>query len=584
VFWVLHRIWGDNTLGYHLVNICLHAGSAGLLALILRRLDIAGAALAAVVFALHPVHVESVAWVSEMKNTLSGVFYLGAALAYLQFHFTRQKRYYVLAAVTFGLALLSKSVTATLPLALLIVLWWRRGELRLRDDVAPLAPFIALGAAAGLLTAWVERTFIGATGTEFHLSVIERGLVAGRATWFYVTKLVWPADLMFMYPKWRIDAHAASQYVFPLSLIAVVAGLWWLRRWSRAPIAAVLYFVVTLAPALGFVSAFPFRYSYVADHFQYLASIGIITLLCAGIANAARRWAAGPRLKALAAAVFLALPLGAATWAQSHKYVDSDTLYRATIESNPACWLAHNNLAFDLLARGRTDEAVAEYEEAIRIEPTALEPRQNLGAHLLESGRPEEAIPHFEAVLKVRPDYPTASFAMGKALASLGRPEGAIEYFNRTLSIRQDYPEARVHLGMALEASGQTDRALQQYAAAVSLEPDSVFAHSRYAGLLRRMGRLSEAVNEYQEVVKRDPGYAGVRNALGVTFAGLGRLEEAAAEFRAAILLSPREADLHANLGRALLALGREQEAEACFREAERLKNAGRPGGDSESP
>jgi tetratricopeptide (TPR) repeat protein len=580
-FWALHRIWGDNTLGYHLVNICLHAVSAWLLALILRRLKVAGAVLAAVVFALHPVHVESVAWISEMKNTLSGVLYLAAALAYLEFDSTRRKRYYALAAVAFGLALFTKSVTATLPLALLIVLWWRRGELQLREDVVPLAPLLAVGAAAGLLTAWVERTFIGAAGTEFNLSVIERGLVAGRATWFYATKLVWPSDLMFMYPKWRVDATAVSQYLFPLSLVGVVLALWWARRWSRAPLAAVLFFLVALAPAAGFVSVFPFRYSYVADHFQYLASIGIITVLSAGIAHSAKRLLTVPGLDTWVAPVALAVPLGILTWTQAHNYVDSDTLYRATIRSNPTCWLAHHNLGVDLLKRGQSAEALAEFEEAVRIEPAALEAQQNLGSFLLDAGRPEEAVPHFEAALKARPDYPTAAFAMGKALATLGRMEGAIEYFNRTLSLRADYPEARVHLGIALEASGHLEAALKQYAWAVSLEPQSVFAHSRYGQLLRRMGRLREAVTEYQEVVRRDPGFAGVHNALGVTLAELGRLDDAIAAFRTATRLFPAVAELRANLGRALLAAGHVQEAESCFREAQRLQNAGRSGGDA---
>jgi tetratricopeptide (TPR) repeat protein len=584
VFWGMHQILGDNTFGYHLVNICLHAVSAWLLALILRRLQVPGAALAAVVFALHPVHVESVAWISEMKNTLSGVLYLGAAMAYLRFDSTRRKGYYVLAAVAFILALFSKSVTATLPLALLIVLWWRRGELRLREDVAPIVAFVAVGASAAVLTTWVERTYIGAQGSEFGLSLVERGLVAGRAAWFYAAKLIWPADLMFMYPKWQLDPHAVSQLLFPLSLVGVVLVLWRVRRWSRAPLAAVLFFLVTLAPALGFVSVFPFRYSYVADHFQYLASIGIVTLLCAGIVTAARHWPAIPGLATVAVPLALAVPLGAATWAQARNYVDSDTLYRATIRSNPTCWLAHHNLGFDLLKRGKNAEALAEFEESVRIEPTAIEAQQNLGSVLLDAGRPEEAIPHFAAALKTRPDYPTASFAMGRALASLGRLPGAIEYFNRTLSLKPDYPEARVHLGMALEASGQLDAALKQYAWAVSLEPESVFAHSRYGQLLRRMGRRREAVTEYQEVLRRDPRFAGVHNELGVTLAELGRTDDAVAALRTAIRLFPEVPELRTNLGRVLLAAGHTQEAEASFREAQQIRNAGRSGGDSRRP
>ena len=381
-FWLLHRLWGDSTLGYHLVNIALHACSAFLVAVILRRLRAPGAVLAAVIFALHPVHVESVAWISEMKNTLSGVFYLGAALAYLRFDARRQKRSYALAIVLFGLALLSKTVTATLPAGLVVVVWWLRGRIRWRTDIVPLVPFFTLGAGAGVLTMWVERTFIGAQGAEFSPSLIGRFLVAGRAVWFYLAKLVWPADLIFIYPRWQIDAQAAWQYLFPLGVAALLVTLWLLRTRTRAPLAALLFFGVTLGPALGFVNVFPFRYSFVADHFQYLASIPIIALFSAGMATLARRWRLNGGLAGGAALLALAAPLGVLTWAQSHQYVDAATLYRVTISANPSCWLAHNNLGILLQRLGRLNEAAAEYEAAMRIEPNAFEPHQNMSVVL----------------------------------------------------------------------------------------------------------------------------------------------------------------------------------------------------------
>ncbi|HUR20594.1 MAG TPA: glycosyltransferase family 39 protein, partial [Vicinamibacterales bacterium] len=212
-FWLLHRMFGDVTLGYHLVNIGLHATSAFLFAVILRRLAVPGAVLAAFIFALHPVHVESVAWITELKNTLSAVLYLGAFLAYLHFDTDRRRRPYAIALGLFALALLSKTVTATMPAALLVVFWWQRGRLRLREDVLPLLPFFALGLTAGVVTSWVERTHIGAGGAEFDLSLIERGLIAGRAIWFYLAKLVWPADLVFIYRRWTIDPSSWTQFL-----------------------------------------------------------------------------------------------------------------------------------------------------------------------------------------------------------------------------------------------------------------------------------------------------------------------------------------------------------------------------------
>ena len=289
-FWLEHKLWGDATLGYHLVNILLHATAAVLVALILRRLAIPGAYLAAAIFALHPVQVESVAWITELKNTLSAVFYLGAMLVYLRFDQTRKTPLYWWALGLFVLGLLSKTVTATLPAALLVIFWWRQGRLSWRRDVVPLLPFFGLGAAAGVLTAWVERKLIGAEGAAFELTIIERCLIAGRAIWFYLGKLVWPAELIFIYPRWHVSQAIWWQYLFPAAALLLLAVLWGLRRRWRGPLAGLLFFVGTLLPVLGFCNVYPFIYSFVADHFQYLASLGMITLASAGVALLLERW------------------------------------------------------------------------------------------------------------------------------------------------------------------------------------------------------------------------------------------------------------------------------------------------------
>src|SRR5262249_48756811 len=210
------------------------------------------------IFAVHPVSVESVGWVSEQKNPLSSVFYLGAMLVYLRFDESRRRTDYVVALGLFVLGLLTKTVTATLPAALLVIFWWQRGTLSWKRDVVPLLPFFALGAAAGLLTAWVERTLIGAQGAGFELTFLERGLLAGRVVWFYLSKLVLPANLMFIYPRWKIDATIWWQWLFPMATLSAVVLLWAIRRRSRAPLAGWLLFVGTLAPVLGFVNVYPF--------------------------------------------------------------------------------------------------------------------------------------------------------------------------------------------------------------------------------------------------------------------------------------------------------------------------------------
>ena len=325
-FWTEHILWGDATLGYHLLNIALHALAALLVAWILRRLAVPGAYLAAAIFALHPVQVESVAWITELKNTLSGVFYLGAALLYLRFDETRQRRLYLGALGLFVLGLLSKTVTATLPAALLVVFWWRRGRLSWRRDVLPLTPFFVLGAAAGVFTAWVERKLIGAEGAAFELSLIQRFLLGGRAVWFYLGKLLWPAKLLFIYPRWQLSQAVWWQYLFPAGALLLLAVLWGLRGRWRGPLAGLLFFVGTLFPVLGFCNVYPFIYSYVADHFQYLASLGIITLVAAGAALLLERWRLWRRPAGNVLCLALLATLAGLSWRQSldvHRHRDA---------------------------------------------------------------------------------------------------------------------------------------------------------------------------------------------------------------------------------------------------------------------
>jgi protein O-mannosyl-transferase len=292
-FWIAHRLWGNWPYGYHFLSILLHVLSAMLMLRILRQLEIPGARLATALFALHPIQVESVAWISELKNTLSGVFYLSAGLIYLRFRSQtngrRQSTLYAFALGLFVLGLLSKSVIATLPAALLVVFWWKRGELSWKGDFIPLIPFFAFGAASGAVTALVERKFIGAEGADFEFSVLERVLIAGRAFWFYLGKLVWPKDLIFIYPRWHINQTVWWQYLFPLAALGLLLALWLLRRRWRGPLAAFLLYGGTLFPALGFVNVYPFLYSFVADHFQYLACVAPLTLAAAVIATSISR-------------------------------------------------------------------------------------------------------------------------------------------------------------------------------------------------------------------------------------------------------------------------------------------------------
>jgi tetratricopeptide (TPR) repeat protein len=458
-FWLEHRLWGDLPAGYHLANLCLHATAACLFARVLVRLSVPGARLAGAVFALHPVCVESVAWIAEEKNTLSLVFYLLAALAYFRFQRRREAAEaggssYLLATGLFLLALLSKSVTVTLPAALLVVAWWQRGAISWRRDVRPLLPWFALGGAFGLLTAWVERHFIGAEGAGFSLGFGQRGLLAGRVIWFYIGKLLWPADLSFIYPRWQVPAGFGAWLIFPLAALVLTALLWCWRRRSRAPLAAWLFFVGSLFPALGFFNVYPFLFSYVADHFQYLASLGLIALAAAAaVGGMARLPPAARRLgPVLAAAFFLGLAL--LTWRQCLVYRDGATLYAATLQRNPNAWLAHLNLGNLALEEGRTAEAISHYQAAERLEPDYPSTHFNLAKVWLQQGRLPEAIIENEEDLRLVPTDAEARNNLGIALAESGRRPEAETQFREALRLRPDYPRARANLEALLRMTG----------------------------------------------------------------------------------------------------------------------------------
>src|ERR1035438_8446847 len=478
-FWAQHRLWGDSTLGYHLVNILLHCLSALLFLTILRRLEVPGAWLAAALFALHPVHVESVAWMSQLKNTLSGVLYLSSGLAYLGFDRTRKKGLYALALGLFVMALLSKTATVTLPAAMLVVFWWKRRRLSWKQDTLPLMPFFVAGLAAGLVTVLLERSLYGARGAEFGFPFIERCLIAGHAIWFHLGKLLWPADLLFIYPRWQISQAAWPQYLYPAAVLALLAGLWRLRHRSRAPLAALLLFIGALFPTLGFFNVCTFRYTFVNDHHQYLASLGIIALVAAGITTAfggvqspkskvqspqppsplpsphpkgiyktvqspeskvqslpsplpsPHRMERGRSfLRAMSCGALL-LALGVLTWRQARIYVGEETLWGITAARNPLCYLAHSKLGGLLFQQGRVDEAIARYQKALDICPDFAEAHNDLGVALLKKGQLGEAIAHFLKALGSEPRDGRIYFNIGNALFRQGKLDEAIDYLQR---------------------------------------------------------------------------------------------------------------------------------------------------------
>jgi protein O-mannosyl-transferase len=425
-------------------------------------MEVPGAWLAAAVFAVHPVHVESVAWITERKNVLSAAFYFAALLTYLRFAplddselaARGARRWYALALVLYVAALGSKTVTCSLPVALVLLYWWKRGSLQWRD-VRPLVPFFAVGLYLGLQTAWLEKYHVGTIWLRWDISLLARCLIAGRALWFYAGKLAWPSPLIFIYPRWQIDTGAWWQYVYPLAALATLLALWMARhRIGRGPFASVAFFALTLFPALGFIDTAPMRYSFVADHFQYLASVGLITLFAAPGAIAARRLRAGRRWPRTLVAGALLLILGTLTARQCVAYGSRWTLWTNTLAKNPNCWLARNNLGMLLIEQGRRDEAEQQFAAAIRDNPDYEEALVNLGCLLQWRGKADVAEAHFRRALVHSPTFWPANFNLGLIASRRGDDDAAIGYFRAALRSDPHSPEvqaqARAMLALSL--------------------------------------------------------------------------------------------------------------------------------------
>jgi tetratricopeptide (TPR) repeat protein len=574
-------------LGYHLANLAQHALAACLVVAIVRRLELPGAWLAGMVFALHPVCVEAVAWISEQKSTLSAVFYLSSALIYLGFDRTRRRSSYLWALGFFVLALLTKTVTATLPMALLVIFWWQRGRLDWRRDMRPLLPWVALGAAAGLFTAWVERTLVGAQGAAYALTDAQRFLLAGRAIWFYAAKLLWPSNLIFSYPRWKPDATQWWQWLYPAAALSLgIVLLVLVGRASRparvpqdplrAPLAAFLLYIGTLFPVLGFFNIYPFLFSYVADHFQYLASLALIVPLSSLLISFVTRL--GRPADVVLPAVLLAI-LATLTWRQTGIYRDTETLYRATLLRNPASWLAHNNLGVALLEKpGHLAEAKIEYQSALALNPDDAEAHNNLGNALARMpGRLPEAIREFEAAIKLQPRLAQAHQNLGNALArNPKRIADSIAQFKIALQLKPDDPQIRNDLGVTmLESPGHVADAITQFQDAVQLNPgDPQFRINLGNALSQVPARRPEAVAQFQTILRSQPNNPQAHNSLAIALAQMpGRLPQAIAEFQAALRSDPRFAEAHNNLGRALSRMpGRMQDAIAEYRAALQIK------------
>jgi len=572
VFWLQWRLWGMNAAGYHVVNVLLHAANAILLWRVLVRLKIPGSWLAAALFALHPVNVATVAWIAELKNTLSFFFFALTLLWYLKFDDTGRRRCYWLALGAFLLALLSKSAAAPLPFVLLGLAWWRRGR-GTWQDLRRSLPFFAAAFMLGLVSLWFQyHNDIG------HKVVRPDGFPArlagaGWAVWFYLGKDLLPLHLIPIYPRWRIDAARPLAYVPGLLLVAMFLICWWKRRsWGKAVLFGLGYAALMLLPVLGFLDISFFSYSLVADHWQYFAIIGPIALAAAGLTAGWKTWGKANLPLGFVLGGGLLLALGTLTWKQAGIYVDAKTLWQETITKNPACWMANNNLGVALLATGQTNAAIRQFQEAIRLKPDYTEANYNLGLDFYQQGQTDAAIRLFWEAIRLDPDDAVTHNALGSALAKTSQIDAAIRQFQEAIRLKPEYAEAHFNLATLLDKQGQNDAATSEYQETIRLKPDYAQARNNLGDALAREGQIDAAIRQFQEAIRLKPDYAEAHYNLGLEFDQQGQTDKAIAEYQEAIRRQPDFPEARNSLGNARLKTGQLDAAIDEYREAIRLK------------
>jgi protein O-mannosyl-transferase len=557
-FWIEWRLWGMNSAGYHVTNLIFHIIETLLIWIVLRRLSIPGAFLAAMIFALHPVNVESVSWIAQRKNTTAMLFFLLSILWYVKFLLPAPLRvaakqtlptdhrplttsssfilhpssfWYCLSLAAFVLAMLGKGSTVVLPVLLLGIIWWLR-HLRIRD-LWRTAPFFIITIVLGGVNVWFQRH--GADEMIRTTSFQERMLGAGSVVWFYLYKALLPIDLSFVYPQWRIDSANPLWWMPLVSVFAVTVVLWLYRKsWSRPFLFAWGFFCVALVPVMGLTDVYFMRYSLVADHYQHIAIIGVIALASAAWSTWYKSLITAANRAVLVIAIAAVGTLAFLTFQQTGLYRDEITLFQDALKKNPNSWLAHNNIGSILLDMDRVREASDHFQQALRGNPDFFETHNNLGNVFLRTGRLPEAIESYKHAIRLNPGFAKA-------------------YYN---------------LGLVLIEAGSTGEAIKSFEQALHLDPDLYVVHNRLGNILLDAGRLPEAIDRFQQALASKPDYPEAHNNLGNALLQSGRYKEAVEHYRQTLVLKPDSAVTYYNLAVAYANLQQKSEALASAQKA----------------
>ena len=522
-FWVEHALWGLAPLPYHVVTVLLHGACAVVLWRVLCRLQVPGAWLGAAVWALHPVEVESVAWIAEMKNTESGLFFLLSILFFARWLKAKElfkERTgggwnYALTLLFAALAMASKSSTVILPVVLCLCAWWMEGRWQWRN-LPGMIPVFIMSLAACALSIWTQGLQVaGITDPQFLRSWPERLVAAGDAVWFYLGKLIWPHPLITVYPRWEIDAGQWSSYL-PMVAVLIVLFILWFKRgsWPRPYFFAWAYFLAALLPVLGLVDNYIFRYSLVFDHFQYLASMGPMALAGAGMAWLMKIVFPGKIWQPSTLVAAMLLILGMTSWQRAWVYTSQDTLWTDTLAKNPTCWIADNNLGYALFQKGQLDVATVRFQKAIEINPEDEEAYNNLGMIYISKGQIKGAIEQLQKALEIDPNFVAVRVNLGINLGKEGRIKEAIFQFQKALESNANNAATHSNFGNALLRNGHVDEAIVQYQNALEIDPYYAEAHNNLGNACLQKGEVNDAISQFQEALRIQPDYTDAQSNL----------------------------------------------------------------------
>ena len=573
-FWLEHKLWGLAPAGYHAVNVLLHLINSLLVWRLLIRLAVPGDLVIAAVFAVHPVHVESVAWIIARKDVLSALFYLTAVLAWIRFTEAPRWGRYLPALALFAAGMLCKSIVVTLPAALLIWHWWQRGRVT-RTDLLRLVPFVVV--AVGITVA--DLSYYASTEQPpLGYSPLEGVLIAARALWFYAGKLLWPTDLAVIYPLWEIRIGDPLAWAYVVAAAALAVLLWYgRRRIGRGPLAGALFFTVTLAPVLGFVDFSYMEFSFVADRYQYLASMGVLAVLIGAAVHGANKLPRAYRIGACGLALAVVAVLGTLTWRQAGIYRDEVTFFRHVVAFNPEARGAHSNLGGALVKLKRFEEAEEQLGRALELDPRDLTALQSMAESRRKQERYEEALQWYRAALEIDRRYALAHAGMGETMFHLERYEEALKSMAQAVALQPDLPmAASLHpfMGRASRELGRLEVAAEHFGRARELQPRDPGTLDELAEALRFQNRYEEAIEPYRAALEIDPDYAPAHAGLGDTLFRLERYEEALKSMARAVALQPdlpMAGLLHRLMGQAAQELGRPEAAAEHYADALRI-------------